>query len=292
MVENPWLLQVLDNQRKCVVENFPTISNAKSSSDMNMNNNSNGSSSSVQPIAWRSLVRTKPVRRDMRSYDREEKRKRGELEDKRRKRVADFHKTLFLHREEFLRFHKYKRGECGKVARAVRIADEQRGARKEKESARADARRMQALRENDMEAYSQLLQETKNDRLHYILQQADTYIASINEMIIEHSRNVAMSDDFEEEEGEGAGGEEQAALGATDQSLSKASSAAKDMYRNVHRRQEIVTQPRSLTGGELKEYQLSGVQWLVSLYNNKLNGILADEMVGNLSIFFSLYLLS
>ena len=32
------------------------------------------------------------------------------------------------------------------------------------------------------------------------------------------------------------------------------------------------------TGGDLKEYQLSGVQWMVSLYNNGLNGILADEM--------------
>jgi ATP-dependent helicase STH1/SNF2 len=31
-------------------------------------------------------------------------------------------------------------------------------------------------------------------------------------------------------------------------------------------------------GGELKEYQLQGLQWMVSLYNNNLNGILADEM--------------
>jgi len=33
-----------------------------------------------------------------------------------------------------------------------------------------------------------------------------------------------------------------------------------------------------IVGGKLKQYQLVGVQWLVSLYNNKLNGILADEM--------------
>jgi SNF2 family DNA or RNA helicase len=33
-----------------------------------------------------------------------------------------------------------------------------------------------------------------------------------------------------------------------------------------------------LVGGDLKEYQLAGLQWLVSLYNNNLNGILADEM--------------
>jgi ATP-dependent helicase STH1/SNF2 len=28
----------------------------------------------------------------------------------------------------------------------------------------------------------------------------------------------------------------------------------------------------------LKNYQLIGLQWLISLYNNNLNGILADEM--------------
>jgi ATP-dependent helicase STH1/SNF2 len=33
-----------------------------------------------------------------------------------------------------------------------------------------------------------------------------------------------------------------------------------------------------LRGGDLKEYQLGGLQWMVSLYNNNLNGILADEM--------------
>ena len=31
-------------------------------------------------------------------------------------------------------------------------------------------------------------------------------------------------------------------------------------------------------GGTLKEYQIKGLQWMVSLYNNHLNGILADEM--------------
>ena len=32
-------------------------------------------------------------------------------------------------------------------------------------------------------------------------------------------------------------------------------------------------------GGQLKEYQMAGLRWLVSLHNNNLNGILADEMV-------------
>ncbi|RUS33031.1 P-loop containing nucleoside triphosphate hydrolase protein [Jimgerdemannia flammicorona] len=37
-------------------------------------------------------------------------------------------------------------------------------------------------------------------------------------------------------------------------------------------------QPSLVTGGMLREYQLAGVEWLVSLWENGLNGILADEM--------------
>eukprot|EP01027_Heterolobosea_sp_BB2_P013449 GEZU01019409.1.p1 GENE.GEZU01019409.1~~GEZU01019409.1.p1 ORF type:complete len:709 (+),score=260.56 GEZU01019409.1:758-2884(+) len=37
-------------------------------------------------------------------------------------------------------------------------------------------------------------------------------------------------------------------------------------------------QPALITGGELRDYQLQGVNWLISLWENGLNGILADEM--------------
>ncbi|KAI0232907.1 putative ATPase [Massospora cicadina] len=37
-------------------------------------------------------------------------------------------------------------------------------------------------------------------------------------------------------------------------------------------------QPKLLTGAVLRDYQVDGVQWLISLYENGLNGILADEM--------------
>ena len=40
----------------------------------------------------------------------------------------------------------------------------------------------------------------------------------------------------------------------------------------------MALQPQMLKYGMLREYQLKGLQWLVSLYNNNLNGILADEM--------------
>jgi ATP-dependent helicase STH1/SNF2 len=58
----------------------------------------------------------------------------------------------------------------------------------------------------------------------------------------------------------------------------KASQLSRQYYHDTHRHSEIVSQPRMLQGGDLKEYQLAGLEWLVSLYNNNLNGILADEM--------------
>ncbi len=33
-----------------------------------------------------------------------------------------------------------------------------------------------------------------------------------------------------------------------------------------------------LIAGEMRDYQLQGVRWLISLYQNGLNGILADQM--------------
>lgn len=53
-----------------------------------------------------------------------------------------------------------------------------------------------------------------------------------------------------------------------------------DYYNVAHRIKETITeQPSILVGGQLKAYQLKGLEWMVSLYNNHVNGILADEMV-------------
>lgn len=52
-----------------------------------------------------------------------------------------------------------------------------------------------------------------------------------------------------------------------------------DYYSIAHTiSEEITEQAAMLVGGKLKEYQIKGLEWMVSLYNNCLNGILADEM--------------
>ena len=39
-----------------------------------------------------------------------------------------------------------------------------------------------------------------------------------------------------------------------------------------------ITQPKLLVGGELKEYQVEALKWMVQLASKELNGILADDM--------------
>lgn len=48
---------------------------------------------------------------------------------------------------------------------------------------------------------------------------------------------------------------------------------------------QIKTEVPFLLNGTLREYQLVGLDWLVTLYEKNLNGILADEM--GLGILYS-----
>ena len=41
-----------------------------------------------------------------------------------------------------------------------------------------------------------------------------------------------------------------------------------------------LSRPHSdVKGGKMRDYQVRGLNWLISLYENGINGILADEMV-------------
>ena len=48
-------------------------------------------------------------------------------------------------------------------------------------------------------------------------------------------------------------------------------------------------QPSILQGGQLRDYQLDSLNWLIGLYESGINGILADEMVST-SAFDAPYL--
>ncbi len=52
---------------------------------------------------------------------------------------------------------------------------------------------------------------------------------------------------------------------------------AESETNNTHR---LTVQPSCIKFGIMREYQLQGLNWMIHLYDNGINGILADEMVG------------
>ena len=43
----------------------------------------------------------------------------------------------------------------------------------------------------------------------------------------------------------------------------------------------LTVQPSCIKFGKMRDYQLQGLNWLIHLYDNGINGILADEMVSD-----------
>jgi ATP-dependent DNA helicase len=64
----------------------------------------------------------------------------------------------------------------------------------------------------------------------------------------------------------------------TDGSVSKAIIEEQKTEEPITKPSFSARQPALVTGGVLRDYQLAGVEWLISLWENGLNGILADEM--------------
>eukprot|EP00088_Acartia_fossae_P015248 TRINITY_DN18323_c0_g1_i1.p1 TRINITY_DN18323_c0_g1~~TRINITY_DN18323_c0_g1_i1.p1 ORF type:complete len:1190 (+),score=494.76 TRINITY_DN18323_c0_g1_i1:54-3572(+) len=66
---------------------------------------------------------------------------------------------------------------------------------------------------------------------------------------------------------------------AAEDEYKKGTQGETNYYSIAHTVAETVhEQATIMVNGKLKEYQVKGLEWLVSLYNNNLNGILADEM--------------
>ena len=180
------------------------------------------------------------------------------------KKLKDLNRSIISHSSEFYKFHRSRKAEISKFARSVRdhVATEKR--KKEKGFVNVEKARINALKANDMQAYTALVQETRNDRLKFLLNKTDQYIDQISGLLKDQQDGDGTKENQEDADGIGNG------------HLSQIAEPTTNYYETAHVRQEDVKQPSILVGGSLKEYQVSGLQWLVSLYNNKLNGILAD----------------
>ncbi|GJM90001.1 hypothetical protein PR202_ga06236 [Eleusine coracana subsp. coracana] len=166
-------------------------------------------------------------------------------------------------------------------------------------------KRMEALKNNDVERYRQILLEQQTsvpgdaaqryNVLSSFLTQTEEYLyklggkisAAKNQQQVEEAANaaatVARAQGLSEEEVKAAAqcaGQEVMIRNTFSEMNAPRDSISDNKYYNLaHAVSERVTkQPSLLRAGTLRDYQLVGLQWMLSLYNNKLNGILADEM--------------
>ena len=149
--------------------------------------------------------------------------------------------------------------------------------REKNKAGRAERIRLQALKNDDEEAYTKMVQESKNERLQLLLSQTDGVLDQLANIIQADKREIEK---LEEEDDEGAivVDEKSGPIESGVQTGTGGTSSDKYLALLHKVQEEVVVQPRTMVQGNLRPYQLQGVQWLVSLYTNGLNGILADEM--------------
>lgn len=224
----------------------------------------------------------KQTLRDARLTESIERKQRMERDKKVKQKQLDYVQGICAHGRELVRAgsaaqDKSKR--LGKLVLSYHVSTEKE---EQKRIERLSKERLKALKNDDEEAYLKLIDTAKDTRITHLIRQTDSYLDSLAQAVVAQQNDDIHRDahvlPFETEDG------------AVDESLFGAEKMAPepgedpnkvDYYSVAHKISEkVTTQPTILVGGKLKEYQLKGLQWMVSLYNNRLNGILADEMVG------------
>ena len=215
--------------------------------------------------------------KEIKDFNKMERKIAFDRKKKLRSRLNSFVSNVLDHTDTFIRFHKKKRNRLRRIAREIRsakIAEQQKSQRDEE---RIERQRLRALKENDMKAYMALMRETKNERLHHLLRETESYLKGLGRLIAEQKRIVraGKKDGKSSITATKAESEEE----SDEDESSSASKPSQSYYQVAHsEHHKIIRQPDMLVGGTLKDYQMRGLQWLVSLYENNLNGILADEM--------------
>ncbi|XP_056607331.1 transcription activator BRG1 isoform X3 [Triplophysa dalaica] len=331
--------------------------------------------------------------REARITEKLEKQQKIEQERKRRQKHQEYLNSILQHAKDFKEYHRSITAKIQKLTKAVATYHANTEREQKKENERIEKERMRRLMAEDEEGYRKLIDQKKDKRLAYLLQQTDEYVANLTELVRAHKAVQALkekkkkkkkklessegqtgalgpdgepldetsqmsdlpvkvihvdsgkiltgvdapkagqldtwlemnpgyevaprsdSEDSGSEEDEEEEEEPQALMPSQSQSTEEKKkipdpdsedvsevdvrhiiehakqdvddeygSAAfarglQSYYAVAHAVTERVDKQSSLLiNGQLKQYQIKGLEWLVSLYNNNLNGILADEM--------------
>ena len=201
-----------------------------------------------------------------------EKEQRDARESKEKKKQVDHLQAILHHGTEIRKNAEAQRHRIQKLGRMMLSHHQYIEKEEQKRVERTAKQRLQALKANDEETYLKLLGQAKDSRISHLLKQTDGFLSQLAASVKAQQRTAAErygegdlppdeDDDISDSEEDEEGGPKV------------------DYYAVAHRiKEDVKAQPGILVGGTLKEYQIKGLQWMISLYNNNLNGILADEM--------------
>ncbi|KAI8374376.1 SNF2 family N-terminal domain-containing protein [Radiomyces spectabilis] len=218
---------------------------------------------SVDRLAYRRMK--KQTLREARMTEKIERQQRLDREYREKQKHLDYLQTICDHGRELIRVQETWRTKQSKLGRAVQQFHQHIEKEEQKKSERISKERILALKMDDEEAYMKLIDEAKDTRLTQLLKQTGSFLESLTEAVVVQQNEARYArDEFEP---------------ISDEDIEETDARSKtDYFQVTHRIKEQVSQPSILVGGKLKDYQVKGLQWMVSLYNNHLNGILADEM--------------
>ncbi|ETI22965.1 hypothetical protein G647_04761 [Cladophialophora carrionii CBS 160.54] len=209
--------------------------------------------------------------REARITEKLEKQQRDARENKEKARQSTHLQSIVAHAQDIKNNAISQRSRIQKLGRMMVTHHQHMEREEQKRIERTAKQRLQALKANDEETYLKLLGQAKDSRISHLLKQTDGFLKQLAASVREQQRSAAEKwgeDKYAEDE------DEDEDVSDDDEGHGKV-----DYYAVAHRiKEEVSIQPSILVGGTLKEYQLKGLQWMISLFNNNLNGILADEM--------------
>lgn len=220
----------------------------------------------------------KPTLKDARATEALERKQRAERERKAKQKHVEQLNVICVHGREMLAVNRASQDRVARLGKAVMAFHSQTEKEEQKRIERLAKERLKALKADDEEAYMKLIDTAKDTRITHLLSQTDTYLDSLAAAVMaqQNADGPLVAIDHDD------GPTNEATFGgrvAADDEVPRDGKKV-DYYAVAHRiKEKVVKQPSILVGGTLKDYQIKGLQWMVSLYNNKLNGILADEMV-------------
>jgi ATP-dependent helicase STH1/SNF2 len=240
--------------------------------------------------------------RDARQTEQMERRQKLDREQKLKQKHLDHISSIQSHSIKFKSAHLESKELLSRFGKSVIKFHVEAEKEEQRRIERLSKERLKALKADDEEAYLKLIDTAKDTRITHLLRQTDQYLENLSHAVLQQQNDAVHRDGQIHVEQDQTGATiDESAFGAApvfddDRAAANQAAAAEggkaDYYNVAHRIKEEVTKQSSLlTGGQLKEYQIKGLQWMVSLYNNRLNGILADEMVILLSPKLGLFLI-